>query len=97
MYTEYDETKKEYICYGDEPLIVVREVKANDNFTMLLTFTTGERKMFDARPLLAEKLYAPLKSKALFEKAYVSCGGVCWNDTLDIAPEYLYENSTVID
>lgn len=93
MYTKYDEKRKEYICYGDEPLIYVCEVKAGDDFSLCLTFTTGERKIFDARPLLEKKIYAPLKSKRLFGKAYASGGGVAWNDDLDIAPEYLYENS----
>lgn len=35
-------------------------------------------------------LFAPLRDLALFARAYVDDGRVCWPNDLDIAPERLY-------
>lgn len=76
------------------PAWVVKEVCPQSNYTLWLTFANGEKKVYDARPLLEKPLYAQLKSPAFFLKAKVSCGTVIWSDEIDIAPEHLYECSS---
>lgn len=75
------------------PAWVVRDVRAFENYTLLITFASGEVKLYDARPLLEHPLYAPLKDRNFFLKAHVECGTVVWSDEVDIAPEHLYEQS----
>lgn len=78
------------------PAWVVKEVTPKENYTLLLTFADGGRKVYDARPLLEKPIYAQLKSLPFFLSARVECGTVVWNDDVDIAPEHLYEQSCTV-
>lgn len=75
------------------PVWVVTEVKAKEDYTLLITFTGGEQRIYNARPLLEKPIYSPLKSLEFFLRAKADCGTVIWNDDVDIAPEHLYECS----
>ena len=45
-------------------------------------------------PLLEKAAFAPLGDKEVFRGVYIDYGVTVWNDgDIDIAPEYLYENS----
>lgn len=89
----YDAKLKDYVCVADKELLTVTDVKANADFSLLLTFSNGEKRLYDATPLLKEKLYQDLRNTHLFLQAKALYGTVVWNDNLDIAPEYLYEQS----
>ncbi len=75
------------------PVWVVTGVKAQDDYTLLITFTSGEQRIYNARPLLEKAIYSPLKNLAFFLGAKAEYGTVIWNDDIDIAPEHLYECS----
>ena len=75
------------------PVWIVDTVKAQEDYTLLITFASGETKLYNARPLLDNAIYAPLKNITFFLGAKASCGTVVWNDDVDIAPEHLYECS----
>lgn len=75
------------------PVWVVKDVTAQPDYTLSITFADGEQKLFDARPLLNKTIYAALKNQAFFLSARAEYGTVIWNDDIDIAPEYLYEYS----
>ena len=75
------------------PVWVVKNVQPKENYTLLLTFADGEKRVYNARPLLQKSIYHPLKSITFFLNAKVECGTVVWNDDVDIAPEHLYECS----
>ena len=92
----YDEKIKDYIYSAGIPDWQITDVKTDDEYKLILTFVTGERKIFDFKPLLNEYPFEALKNKALFKKAFVCCG-VAWNDDVDIDPEYLYENSIPLE
>ena len=70
---------------------VVKSVSANDDHTLDLVFADGKAGRFDMNPYLESRAFAPLKSAQLFKLAHVECGTVVWNDSIDIAPERLYE------
>lgn len=76
-----------------EPVWVVKDVKPKNDYTLLLTFASGEQRIYDARPLLEKAIFSPLKNPAFFLEAKAECGTVVWNDDVDIAPEHLYECS----
>lgn len=84
------------ICRGKSPSWVVISVVANKDYTLTITFITGEKKKYNALPLLEKKIYAPLKNLSFFMSAKVEGDSVCWNDDIDIAPEHLYECSEPI-
>lgn len=76
---------------NNNPVWVVDSVEAREDYTLMITFTGGVRKVYDARPLLAKPIYAALNNLAFFMGATAECGTVIWNDDIDIAPEHLYE------
>ncbi len=78
------------------PVWVVKEVQPRKDYTLLITFADGAKKVYDARPLLDKAIYAQLNSLNFFLKAKADCGTVVWNDDVDIAPEHLYECSIPI-
>ena len=61
--------------------------------TLLLTFTGGEKRIYNAKPLLEKPLYTQLRNPSFFLTAKADCGTVVWDDDIDIAPEHLYESS----
>ena len=71
----------------------VLEAKPLTGGMLLVTFSSGERKLFDTTELQGSA-FAPLKDEKVFRTAKVEHGFVSWADgSIDIAPEYLYENS----
>ena len=71
----------------------VDEVIPRRDYTLQLRFATGENRVFDARPLFDDPFFRPLKDLNLFMQAHRQGRSVVWNDDIDIAPEYLYEQS----
>lgn len=83
------------IVYGGEPQenIKVSDVKVLDNMVMLISFTTGEMRLFDATILKGE-VFKRLKEETVFKNPVIEHGVVTWdNGNIDCAPEYMYENS----
>ena len=71
----------------------VTHVTARDDFQLLITFNTGETRLFDARPYLQKGAFQSLQRLEQFKQAYVAYDTVCWPGDLDIAPETLYDRS----
>ena len=81
--------------YGDTPaeLMKITKVKPMDNMMLLLTFNSGEQRLYDASQLLEYPVFQPLNDKEVFYPE-LDHGVVTWLDgELDIAPEAMYENS----
>jgi hypothetical protein len=84
------------IAYAGEPadIIKVQSVKTLPDYCLLLKFSTGEKRIFDAYGLLQYPVYKPLINKEIFNNAYIEGGTVAWNNgDIDIAPETLYYES----
>lgn len=75
----------------------VVKVIAKDDHSLLLTFNTGEVRMFDMRPYLTKGLFVSLVDLRVFRQAYVAYDTVCWPGKLDIAPETLYDRSVPVE
>lgn len=83
------------IVYANEfkKSIKITDAKITDRFMMLITFSTGEKRVFDAA-MLSGSAFGPLKNETVFEKFRIIHGAVTWMDEeIDCAPEYMYENS----
>ena len=74
----------------------VKEVVPTDNFELLLTFNTGERKKFDAKTLFQYPMYAPLMNIGFFKLVKFDSMCVYWNDEIDICPDSLYAQSVPV-
>ena len=74
--------------------ITIQSVKPLDDMMMIVTFSTGEKRLYDATQLLVFPAFQPLKDEKVFKAAKVEYGAVTWNDgEIDIAPETMYESS----
>lgn len=71
----------------------VTAVKPTENHELILTFTNGERRIFDARPLLTIPAFKPLASKLFFQSVKVAYGSVEWPQGIDYCPDTLYQES----
>lgn len=83
------------IVYGGEPStnIEISNVKVLDNMIMLISFSTGETRLFDATILHGE-VFEPLKKEDVFKNPVIDHGVVTWDDgNIDCAPEFMYNNS----
>ncbi|MDD7160785.1 MAG: DUF2442 domain-containing protein, partial [Candidatus Ornithospirochaeta sp.] len=66
---------------------------ALDGMIMVVTFSNGEQRLFDATVLKGE-VFEPLKNNDVFREFKIEFGTITWGDgEIDIAPEYLYKNS----
>ena len=74
------------------PPRVVTAVPADD-YKLHLTFNNGERRVFDAKPLLPLGVFAPLKSKPFFYSVRVEHGSIAWPGDIDYCPDTLYLES----
>ena len=86
---------KDGYVYGGQPAdpISIEQVKALDDMMMILTFSTGERRLFDAT-LLQGPVFQPLHDPAVFKAAQLDHGVVTWMDgDIDCAPEFMYSHS----
>lgn len=83
------------ICYAGScaPGIRINEVKLLQGNLFLITFNTGERRIFD--PLtLKGSAYLPLKDEEVLKNYSLFHGVLSWCDTdIDVAPETVYAES----
>ncbi len=83
------------IAYADDerPLLKVSGVRPLDGHRLWVRFSTGEAKVCDFTPLLSSPAFFPLRDAARFAAVYIDYGVPTWEDgSIDIAPEYLYQN-----
>lgn len=83
------------ICYAGElrPDLKVIQAKPLRGGMMLVTFSTGEQRLFDTT-LLEGPAFAPLADEAVFCSPVLFHGVITWsNGEIDVAPETVYELS----
>jgi len=68
-------------------------VTPTEDYTLQLTFTSGEQRMFDAKPLLKTAAFEPLTNKSFFQSVKVAYGSVQWPQDIDYCPDTLYKES----
>ena len=74
----------------------VKQVVADENYTLQVYFTNGEKGIFDVKPLLHLPMFQCLKDISNFNKVAVGNGQtVCWGADLDICPDTIYLDSII--
>lgn len=78
-------------------MVKVIGVKTLPNYQLMLTFSTGEKRIYDVKPLLKLPVFQPLKDLTVFNNVQLDFDTVTWcNGDVDIAPETLYHESIII-
>ena len=77
------------IIHGTEEMLPrVSSVEADDDYCLILTFSNGELRKYDAKPLLNLPMYKGLAK--VFSSARTEYGTVVWPGDMDISPDTLY-------
>ena len=88
------------ICYAGEKQkpIKVSGIRPLKDYRLWIRFNNGEARVFDFKPLLSAPAFQALRDEDVFRGVYIDYGVAVWQDgDIDIAPEYLYENSLLQD
>lgn len=72
-------------------------VKPIEDYQLLVTFKTGENRIYDAKPLIKGDWFGQLKDISKFNTAKIVSNTVEWIDGQDIAPDELYFANKSID
>ena len=83
------------VCYAGEatPDIKVKEATVLRGGMLLITFSTGEQRLFDTT-LLTGSAFEPLKDEKTLADFTICHGVMTWmNGEIDIAPETMYVDS----
>ena len=86
---------KENVCYTGEfqEDIRVTKVKPLRGGILLVTFSTGEKRLFDTTQLHGSA-FDILKDENIYLNPKIYHGVITWNNgEIDIAPEYVYQES----
>lgn len=85
------------VAYAGEPTrsIAVESAQSVGDLCMLVTFSTGETRLWDASSIVQFDTFKPLANNAALASFELDHGVMTWlNGALDIAPEELYRQST---
>lgn len=83
------------ICYAGEIKegIKVTEAKPLRGRMLLVTFSTGEKRLFDTT-ILQGSAFEPLEDENIFQDIHIFHGVITWLDgEIDVAPEKVYVES----
>ncbi len=103
----FDLKMAEYFAKGRR---IITEVIANDDFTLIISFDNGEKRLFDMNPLLKpDTIFRHLMDVSDFKRVYVDedhCiawdidpnvdSNVVWNNKIDLCPDSCYVDSVPI-
>jgi hypothetical protein len=67
-----------------------------DNFSLILDFGDGRKRLYDFKPNLTHKFYQALADIRLFKSVSIKDGEVEWVTGQDFCPITLYEHSKPI-
>ena len=75
---------------------IVLEVVPQEDYSVVVTFETGEIKKFDVKPYISGDWYGKLDDVEIFNTVHPCGNTIEWADGQDIAPHELYELSTAV-
>ena len=79
--------------FNNKELKIV-DIKVVSELCMLVTFSNGEKRIFDAKYLLQYPAYQKLEDFEVFKNAHIENGIIVWdNGAIDIGIDAVYENS----
>ena len=79
----------------NNPLLKVVAAEYVRDYTLRLTFNTGEVRLVDFMPLMQKGICRKLQDLDYFKSFRLDPFTVDWNDEIGFAPRYLYERGMV--
>jgi hypothetical protein len=73
----------------------VTNVKPAENYTLKITFSSGETRLFDVKPYLEKGAFTELKDESIFNSVKPFLGSIQWSNGLDLCPDTLYLESRI--
>lgn len=64
-----------------------------ENYTLLIEFDNGEKKIFDVKPYFKHKAFEELKNVEKFKTVKIDGLSIKWTNGADICPDELYNLS----
>ncbi len=77
-----------------QPTPKITCAEPHDDYTLTLTFSNREQRLFDLKPHLPTPVFAPLRDSTLFRQVRVVHGSLEWPGERDLAYDMLYAEST---
>ncbi|MEI8201889.1 MAG: DUF2442 domain-containing protein [Bacteroidota bacterium] len=77
--------------------LAVKNVLAQDDYLLLLTFENGEKRQFDLKPYLDFGIFKELKDINMFKTVRTSFDTIEWENEADLDPEMLYRESMKVE
>jgi hypothetical protein len=74
----------------------VRTVVPRDDYTLEITFSNSEVRIFDCAPILDFGVFRELRDVSYFKQARAEGGAVVWPHEQDVCPDTLYEDSHIL-
>ena len=71
----------------------VKKVIPTENYKLVLTFTNGEKGIYDCSGLINFGVFQELKNENYFKQVRVLDGTIVWPHEQDICPDTLYLDS----
>ena len=78
------------------PLLKIVAAEYVTNYTLRLTFNTGEVRLVDFTPLMQKGICRILQDINFFKSFRLDPFTVDWNNEIGFAPRYLYERSITV-
>ena len=78
---------------------IISEVHPLSNYRLLAIFDSGEKKIYDVKPLFDWKdIFKKLKENELFYGIYVDTGGygIAWNDQIDLSSNEIWNHGETV-
>lgn len=73
----------------------IKEVKALEDYQLLVTFDNNEKRIKDMKPYLEKGVFKKLKDIDFFKSVKLSYGTVSWGEDIDLCPDSIYQTSSV--
>lgn len=74
----------------------IKEVRILKEYSLMLTFTNNEKKIFDVKPYLSIGIFQELVKTEVFNSVKVVDGTIQWSNNADLCPDTLYLESRQI-
>jgi hypothetical protein len=71
----------------------VKNVIANEDYTLSIDFDNGERGILDIKPFLDFGVFRKIKDYSDFKQVRVSFDTIEWDSGVDLDPEFVYLKS----
>lgn len=78
-------------------MIRIKNVKPRTDYTLLITFTNGEKGVFDVKPYFNKgPVFKEINNPVSFQTVKVSHGTIEWANGADFCPDCVYSETKII-